>query len=207
MFANRAEAGRRLAERLGFLLDDDVVVLALPRGGVPVATEVAAAYGWPLDVILVRKLGVPSQPELAMGAIGDGEVRIINPRVVELAGVGPDELERIEGRERIELERRSLLYRGTRSPVSLEGRTALVVDDGIATGATMTAACQSARLRGARRVVVAAPVAPGDISDRLAQVADDVVILEEPFVFGAVGQFYRDFRQVDDDEVAALLKG
>ena len=160
VFADRVDAGRRLAARLGHLRGEPVVVLGLPRGGVPVAFEVAAALGAPLDVIVVRKLGVPFQPELGMGAIGEDGARIINDEIVRLAGVTDRQLAEVESRERAELERRALRFRGDRPRVPLEGRIAVVVDDGIATGSTARAACQVARAHGAARVVLAVPVAP-----------------------------------------------
>jgi len=206
-FRDRAEAGRRLAELLGGrrLGVGEVVVLGLPRGGVPVAYEVARALGLPLDVMVVRKLGVPFQPELAMGAIGEGDVRFVNDEVVREAGVSKDELAAVERRERAELERRARRYRHDRPPMALEGRTAVVVDDGIATGSTVRAACRVARARGATRVVVAAPVASPSSIAELADAADEVVCLEAPRWFYAVGAWYRDFSEVSDDEVVTLL--
>ena len=173
MFSDRVEAGRRLAEHLTHLENrGDVVVLGLPRGGVPVAYEVAARLNAPLDVIVVRKLGVPYQPELAMGAIGEEGVRILDSRIVSMAGVSDHELESVERRERAELWRRAELFRRGRSRVPLDGKVAVIVDDGIATGSTIKAACRVARGLGAVRVVVAAPVAPTDAAERLAGDAD-----------------------------------
>ena len=205
-FADRYQAGRRLAEELRSFADEDVVVLGLPRGGVPVASEVAQALDAPLDVIVVRKLGVPYHPELAMGAIGEGGARVINRSVVENAGVSEVELGEVEARESQELERRSTRFRAGRERLDVTGRTVLVVDDGIATGATVLAACDVARAQGATRVVVAAPVAPAGTAERLADVADDVVILHTPSGFLGVGQFYDDFTQTADDEVVELLR-
>jgi putative phosphoribosyl transferase len=205
-FLDRAEAGRRLAALLGHLSGEDVVVLGLPRGGVPVAAEVARALGAPLDVILVRKLGVPVQPELALGAIGEGGVRIINPDVVEVTGVTGTEIAVVETRERAELERRAQRFRGGRPPVPLAGRTAVIVDDGIATGATARAACQVARAHGASRVVLAAPVAPPSVRAALATAADEVICVETPRRFLAIGEWYTDFAQTTDTEVVALLR-
>ncbi|MFD6225342.1 phosphoribosyltransferase family protein [Streptomyces sp. NPDC060232] len=205
-FVDRRDAGRRLASRLKQLRGSDIVVLGLPRGGVPVAEEVARVLGAPLDVCLVRKLGVPFQPEVAMGAIGEGGVRLFNDEVVRAAGVTPDELAAVEARERKVLESRALRYRGGREPVRLDGRTALVVDDGVATGATARAACRIARARGAARVVLAVPVAPRDCAARLGSDADELVCLHTPYDFYAVGQSYADFSQVDDDEVVACLE-
>ncbi|MFJ3921738.1 phosphoribosyltransferase family protein [Streptomyces sp. NPDC090022] len=205
-FVDRRDAGRQLAGRLRQLKGSDVVVLGLPRGGVPVAEEVARLLGAPLDVCLVRKLGVPFQPEVAMGAIGEGGVRLFNDEVVHAAGVTSDELAAVEARERKVLESRARRYRGGREPVRLDGRTALVVDDGVATGATARAACRIARARGAVRVVLAVPVAPRDCAARLGPDADDLVCLHTPYDFYAVGQFYADFAQVDDNEVVACLE-
>ena len=159
-FTDRVDAGRQLAARLIHLKDAPVVVLGLPRGGVPVAAEVARSLGAPLDVIVVRKLGVPYQPELAMGAIGEDGVRILNPEIVSLSGITPARLAELEEREQAELQRRIRRYRGDRPRVPLDGQVAVVVDDGIATGSTARAACQVARALGAGRVVLATPVAP-----------------------------------------------
>jgi len=206
MFADRADAGRRLAERLEHLrAHGDVVVVGLPRGGVPVAAEVAAALGAPLDVIVVRKLGVPYQPELGMGAIGEGGVRVVNDEIVRLTGVGDDELAAVEARERAELERRAAAFRRGRPRQELAGRTVVVVDDGIATGSTARAACEVARAAGATTVVLATPVAPPAWTERLAGCADDYVCIETPEPFFAIGQFYDDFSQTTDDEVVACL--
>ncbi|MGW1800068.1 phosphoribosyltransferase family protein [Streptomyces sp. NPDC001984] len=204
---DRRDAGRRLAARVEHLKGADVVVLGLPRGGVPVAAEVARALGAPLDVCLVRKLGVPFQPELAMGAIGEGGIRVINDEVVRTARITQDELARVEAQEREVLESRARRYRGGRKPIGLEGRTVLVVDDGVATGATARAACRIARARRAARIVLAVPVAPHDWTARLGADADELVCLHSPRNFVAVGQFYSiDFSQIDDDEVAACLE-
>ncbi|HET7224757.1 MAG TPA: phosphoribosyltransferase family protein [Candidatus Eisenbacteria bacterium] len=204
-FRDRIEAGRRLAARLESLRGQNLVVLGLPRGGVPVAGEIARALKAPLDVILVRKLGVPFEPELAMGAIGEGDVRIMNDAVVNDAHVRPDAIEEIERHERAELQRRALRFRRGRPQVSLAGRVALVVDDGVATGSTARAACRVARAHGATRVVFAAPVAPPSAAGRLARDADQVILLDTPDEFFAIGQFYDDFTQVTDDEVEAIL--
>jgi putative phosphoribosyl transferase len=204
-FADRAAAGRSLAARLLHLRDEQVVVLGLPRGGVPVAFEVAQALGAPLDVILVRKIGVPFQPELAMGAIGENGVRVLNDEVVRLARVSTVEFERADAQERAELDRRAVRFRGGRPPLQLQGRTAVIVDDGIATGSTARAACAVARAHGAARVVLAVPVAPPDWTTRLAGAADEYVALANPEPFIAVGQFYDRFTQTTDDEVVSLL--
>ena len=204
-FADRAEAGRRLAQRLAYLKDQDPVVLGLPRGGVPVARQVADSLGAPLDVIVVRKLGIPFQPELAMGAIGEDGVRVINEGVVVMAGVSLEELSIVERRERSELERRARCFRGDRPRLSVWGRTVIIVDDGIATGSTARAACQVARAHGARRIVVAVPVAPPGWTSRIARDADEFVALETPEPFYAVGQFYAEFSATTDEEVTACL--
>lgn len=206
VFANRAEAGRQLADRLDHLRNEDVVVLALPRGGVPVAFEVAHALGAPLDVILVRKLGVPFQPELGMGAIGEGGVRVLNAEVVHLAGVAASEIDAVDLAERRELTRRVARYQGDRPPVEVAGRTAILVDDGIATGSTARAACQVARALGAGRVVLATPVAALGAVQDLTGEADEVVCVETPSQFLAIGQFYVDFAQTTDEEVVELLR-
>jgi putative phosphoribosyl transferase len=205
VFGDRNEAGRRLGERLAYLAGADVVVLGLPRGGVPVAFAVADALGAPLDVIVVRKLGVPFQPELAMGAIGEDGVRVLNREVLALAQVEAAELDAVERRERGVLDRCAEVFRRGRSRISLEGRTAVVVDDGIATGSTARAACQVARAHGAARVVLAVPVAPRSSIAELASVADEVVCLETPEPFFAVGEWYADFSQTSDEEVVDLL--
>ncbi|MFF9769346.1 phosphoribosyltransferase family protein [Streptomyces sp. NPDC014636] len=205
-FRNRLEAGRRLGARLEYLRGQDVVVLGLPRGGVPVAEVVAEALDAPLDVCLVRKLGVPYQPELGMGAIGEDGLRVINQEVLRGTGVSEADLARVEERERDVLLDRVARYRVQAPPVSVAGRTALVVDDGVATGSTARAACRIARARGAARVVLAVPVAPRDFARRLGGDADELVCLDTPWDFAAVGQFYADFTQVDDEEVTACLR-
>jgi putative phosphoribosyl transferase len=204
-FVDRADAGRRLAERLQAHQGDDVVVLGLPRGGVPVAFEVARALGAPMDVIMVRKLGVPFQPELAMGAIGEDGARTINDEIVRATHVTADELAAVEDAERRELDRRAYRFRIDRPRVDLAGRTALIVDDGIATGSTARAACQVARAQGATTVILAVPVAPPSAVAGFAGDADEVVVLATPDPFVAVGHFYADFSQVSDDEVLDLL--
>ncbi|MFI8089339.1 phosphoribosyltransferase family protein [Streptomyces sp. NPDC086080] len=206
LFLDRRDAGRRLASLLMPLKGPDVVVLGLPRGGVPVAAEVAKALSVPLDICLVRKLGVPFQPELGMGAIGEGGVRVINDEVVRAARVTPHQLAEIEAREREVLESRARRYRGGREPAVLAGRTALIVDDGVATGSTARAACRIARAHGAARVVLAVPVAPHDWATRLGADADELICPHTPWSFYAIGQFYADFSQTDDDEVVACLE-
>ncbi|MFJ9605062.1 phosphoribosyltransferase family protein [Kitasatospora sp. NPDC101176] len=204
-FTDRTDAGRRLAARLGHLGGPGTVVVALPRGGVPVAAEVARALGAPLDICVIRKLGAPRQPELGMGAIGEDGVRVLNQQVIRLAGAGEAELAEVERRERAELERRARRYRGDRPPADLRGRTVVVVDDGVATGSTARAACRIVRARGAARVVLAVPVAPVDWTERLADVADELVCVGTPSPFFAIGEFYRDFSQTGDEEVLRLL--
>jgi len=207
MFSNRMDAGRRLAAKLEHLRSEPVVVLGLPRGGVPVACEVARALGAPLDVIVVRKLGVPFQPELGMGAVGEDGVRVLNREVIRLAQVSEDELAAVQAREQAEVARRARRYRGGRMRAPLDGRVAVIVDDGIATGSTARAACQTARALGAARVVLAVPVAPPAWQARIGQGADEMISLATPEPFGAVGQFYADFSQTSDEEVAACLAG
>lgn len=206
MFADRTDAGRQLAGRLTHLDEDDVVVLGLPRGGVPVAAEVARALGAPLDVVLVRKLGVPFQPELAMGAIGEGGARVLDEDLVRRLGISTRDITAVEAAERVEVERRVRRFRGGRQPTSLAGRVAVVVDDGIATGSTARAACEVARAHGAARVVLAVPVAPGGWRDRLAGAADELVAVTTPDRFSAVGEHYVDFAQTTEDEVIEQLR-
>jgi putative phosphoribosyl transferase len=211
MFVDRADAGRQLGRRLQHLqdhqVDTDVVVLGLPRGGVRVAAEVADALNAPLDVIVVRKLGVPSQPELAMGAIGEGGVRIVLSETVRYAAVTPEALAAVELRERAELQRRAERYRGDRTRIPLAGRTAVVVDDGIATGSTARAACQVARAQGATRIILAVPVAPLHWAGGLRDAADELIALVTPQVLRAIGSWYTDFSQTTDEEVVACLRG
>jgi predicted phosphoribosyltransferase len=203
-FLDRADAGRRLAARLVSLRGPDVVVLGLPRGGVPVAAEVATALDAPLDLIVVRKLGIPYQPEVAMGAIGEGGVRVLDEELVARAGVSPADLDAVERQERATLDSRVARFRSGGGRLDLTGRTAIIVDDGIATGATATAACGVARALGAARVIVAAPVGGPDAVHRVGG-ADDVVCLIQPPGFSAVGAHYRDFGQTSEAEVATLI--
>jgi len=205
-FRNRSDAGRRLANRLQFLSGEDVVVLGLPRGGVPVAAAVARALGAPLDVILVRKLGVPAQPELGLGAIGESGARVINQEVVRYTHVSEAQIAQVEAKERAELQRRAQRFRGDAPHVPLAGRTAMIVDDGIATGSTARAACQVARALGAAAVVLAVPVAPPSADRALRGDADEVICLEMPDRFLAIGEWYEDFAQTSDEEVVALLR-
>jgi putative phosphoribosyl transferase len=204
-FSNRSDAGRRLVPHLRDLRSEDVVVLGLPRGGVPVAFEVAEALDAPLDVLIVRKLGLPSSPDLGFGAIGEEGVRIVNDAIVRTARLSRRDVDRIEAVERAELDRSLDLYRNGRTRVPLTGRTALLVDDGIATGSTAWAACRAARLLGAQRVVMAVPVAPGRWTAGLRDVADEMICLDTPSPYYCVGEWYDDFTQVTDAEVADYL--
>jgi predicted phosphoribosyltransferase len=206
-FRDRAEAGKALAALLAadYGNGSDVVVLGLPRGGVPVAYEVAVALDAPLDVFVVRKLGVPGQPELAMGAVASGGSRVLNRYVLRISGVSDDELERVTVAERELLARREASYRGDRPPLEVAGRVVIVVDDGLATGASMRAAVEALRTQGPSELVVAVPVAPPDSRDELAGVADKVVCARTPHPFFAVGHWYDDFSEVSDDEVRRYL--
>ena len=205
-FRNRSDAGQRLADRLEHLRGKDAVILGLPRGGVPVAAEVARALAAPLDIILVRKLGVPAQPELGMGAIGESDARVINPDVVRYAQVSEAQMAEVERRERAELQRRAQRFRGGAPHEPLAGRIAVIVDDGIATGSTARAACQVARAMGAARVLLAVPVAPPGADVGMRGDADEVICLEMPARFLAIGEWYEDFAQTSDEEVIALLR-
>lgn len=204
-YDDRRAAGQVLAEGLAELRGQDVVVLGLPRGGVPVAAEVARRLDAPLDVLVVRKLGVPQQPEWGFGAIGEGGVRVLNRDVIADAGLAAAEQEAVEAAERAELERRVGSYRQGRPASPVAGRTAVVVDDGLATGATAEAACRVVRDQGAARIVLAVPVGPAHSVARLARMADEVVCPRAPEVLGSVGSWYRHFAQVSDDEVTSLL--
>lgn len=207
-FKDRSDAGRRLAMALSSYKGRNAVVLALPRGGVPVAAEVAAALDAPLDLVLVRKIGVPTQPELAMGAVVDGAAPIVvrNQEVIELSGTTVDEFDTVCARELAEIERRRKLYLGERRRAPIAGQVVIVVDDGIATGATTRAALQAIRNRRPKELVLAVPVAPSDTIERLRGEVDALVCLETPELFGAIGYFYRDFRQVSDEEVVETLR-
>ncbi|MET8752683.1 phosphoribosyltransferase family protein [Streptomyces sp. NPDC004667] len=205
MFTDRTDAGQQLAGALRHLVREDPVVLGLPRGGVPVAFQVARALGAPLDVIVVRKLGVPSHRELGFGAVGEGGVRVISDDIVRLSRVGQEDLAAVERAETAALAGQARRFRGDRPRVPLDGRSVIVVDDGIATGATAAAACEVVRAQGAARVVLAVPVAPPDAVARLRAQADELVCLSTPRAFRAVGEWYRDFTQTPDEEVLALL--
>lgn len=194
---------RRLADYAAL---PDVVVLGLARGGVPVAAEVAARLRAPLDVFVVRKLGVEGRAELAMGAIASGGVRVLNQTVIDALGIGTDELDRVAERERQELDRRTRLYRGGRPAPDLAGKVVIAVDDGLATGSTMRAAVAALRQLGPRRIVVAVPVGAASTCQQLLEDADDVVCLRSPRHFHAVGQWYRDFSATTDDQVAEAVR-
>ncbi len=204
-FHNRSDAGRRLGEALKRCHLRRPVVFALPRGGVPVAAEVCAVLDAPLDLIIARKIGLPVQPELAMGAVAEGGEPVRNDEVILLAGVTDAEFAAVCADERREIARRRRRYLGDRAPVAVAGRAAIVVDDGIATGATMRAALRAVRARRPQRVVLAVPVAPPSTLEALRAEADDTVCLEQPEPFDAIGMFYGDFTQVTDEEVVALL--
>jgi predicted phosphoribosyltransferase len=205
-FRDRVEAGRFLAERLGgYAGRDDVIVLGLPRGGVPVAYEVAKALGAPLDVFVVRKLGVPGQEEFAMGAVASGGLLVLDQGLVGRLGISPAEIERTLAAELRELERREAAYRDGREPPQLEGRTVILVDDGLATGSTMRAAALAVREARPARVVVAVPVAAAETCDEFRDVVDEIVCALTPRPFHAVGLWYEDFSQVSDEEVRELL--
>jgi putative phosphoribosyl transferase len=206
-FKNRSEAGRKLAARLANYKGQPVVLLALPRGGVPVAAEVAAVLGAPIDLVLVRKIGVPSQPELAMGAIVDGDPPIVvrNEDVIRLAGVDESGFLAVRDREFAELERRRRLYLGGRDRISIKDRVAIVIDDGIATGATTRAALRAIRMREPAKLILAVPVGPADTIESMRDEADEVLCLEIYADFSAIGTFYEDFRQTTNQEVIDIL--
>jgi putative phosphoribosyl transferase len=206
-FRNRSEAGRKLAVALARYKDQHPVILALPRGGVPVAVEVAEALQAPLDLILVRKIGVPFQPELAMGAVVDGEAPVVvrNADVIRMAGIDEADFKAVCDAELVEIDRRRKRYLGSRERVDIAGRTAIVIDDGIATGATTRAALRATRMRNPKKIVLAVPVAPTESLAEMRKEADEVVCLEHYDTFGAIGFYYSDFRQVADEEVIAAL--
>jgi len=206
-FTDRIEAGRQLAKALRHYKAQQPVVLALPRGGVPVGAEIASALDAPLDLILVRKIGVPFQPELAMGAIVDGEkpITVRNEEVIKLTGVKEREFNAIRDEELAEIERRRKRYLGDRPHPPVAGRTTIIVDDGIATGATIRAALQATAERKPSKLVLAVPVAPTDTLQALRGEADDIVCLEDYAEFGAIGLYYADFRQISDAEVIEIL--
>lgn len=206
-FRNRQDAGQQLADRLSWLAESEkLLVLGLPRGGVPVAREVAEALKAELDVFVVRKLGTPGQPELALGAVASGGVRVLNRQITEALQVSQGQIDDITRGELQKLERQEMQFRGDRPPAEVAGRDVIVVDDGLATGATMHAACQALRRREPRQVIVAVPTAPRDAVDRLTEVADHVVSVMIPTDFAGVGAWYQDFSQVSDREVRRLLE-
>jgi predicted phosphoribosyltransferase len=206
IFQNRSDAGRQLSKRLVHYADhDDVLVLALPRGGVPVGHEVAEALGAPLDVFIVRKLGLPGHEELAMGAIASGDVRVLNERVLHMYPVPDETIDHVEAEERQELARREYEYRGGRPPLSVYGKTVVLVDDGLATGSTMRAAVAALRRLGPAKIVVAVPVGAADTCAEFEHEADEVVCASEPEPFYGVGQWYEDFSQTTDQDVRDLL--
>ena len=206
-FSNRTEAGRKLAEALAFYKGQHPVILALPRGGAPVAAEIATALEAPLDLVLVRKIGVPFQPELAMGAVIDGQEPLVvrNEQVIRMAEINQSEFDAIRDRELEEIERRRKLYLGSRPHPELKGQTVIIVDDGIATGATIRVALRAIRMRKPRKLILAVPVAPTQSLDELRTEADEIVCLEDYDDFGAIGLYYSDFRQISDAEVIKLL--
>lgn len=206
VFPDRSAAGRELAAALLPLGLEDPIVLALPRGGVPVGYEVAHLMGAPLDVLVVRKVGAPDQPELAIGAVGAADVTVADEQTMALVGVGPEVFTALARAEQAEVTRRDRMFREGQPPLDLRGRHAILVDDGLATGATMQAAVEVARRLGAAQVIVAVPVGAPEACERLAQRADRVVCLFQPDAFVAVGYWYRDFAQTDDAEVIRLLR-
>jgi predicted phosphoribosyltransferase len=207
LFRDRYDAGRHLARELRAYADrPDVLVLALPRGGVPVAYEVARALHAPLDVFLVRKLGLPGHEELAMGAIATGGVRVLNEELVQVLDIAPDIIEEVAEEERAELERRERAFRDDRPPLDVRGRTVILIDDGLATGSTMRAAVAALRKQGPARLLVAVPVAAAATCRELQQEVDEVVCVRTPEPFRAVGIWYDDFSQTSDEEVHALLE-
>lgn len=207
IYSNREEAGRALAHALSSFKGGDVVVLGIPRGGLPVARQVADELGAPLDIIVVRKLGAPGQPELGIGAVVDGDHprAIFNQEIIEQLGVSDDYIQAEIDKQLQEIKRRELAYRAGRAPVPLSGKTVIVVDDGIATGSSVRAALRGVRRAGPKRIILAVPVAPTETVEALRSSADQIVCLETPENFFAVGQFYRDFHQVSDEEVKQIL--
>jgi putative phosphoribosyl transferase len=204
-FADRRDAGRQLAEKLQPLAFENPLVIALPRGGVPVAREVALALHAPLDFLAVRKLGAPHNPEYGIGAVAEDGTRVIDPEAIAILGIRNGVLDSIAAHETAELQRRVALYRAGRPPLELSGHTAIVIDDGVATGVTDAAALRAVRRMGPRRLVLAVPVCPPDSARRLGEEADEVVYLHAPPRFFGVGQWYEDFSQVSDEEVVSIL--
>ncbi len=205
-FRDRVEAGRLLAEQLGHLAGPDVIVLALPRGGVPVAFEIASRLRVPLDIFLVRKLGAPGQPELAMGAIATGGARVLNDDVIRYLAVSPEVIEAVARAEQVELARREHAYRGDRPSPDLHGKRVILVDDGLATGSSMRAAIAAVRTQQPARIVVAVPVAARETCEELKREVDEITCLRTPEPFSAVGLWYEDFSQTSDEEVRDLLQ-
>jgi putative phosphoribosyl transferase len=207
IFLDRVDAGRKLGKKLeAYAGRNDVLVLGIPRGGVPVAFQVATELGVPLDVFVVRKLGVPSHEELAFGAIATGGIRVLDAQIVEEVGISELEIELITAKEKQELNRRESVYRGGRPPLHPQGKTVILVDDGIATGASTLAAITALRVLKPARIVLAAPIAPASTCRRLRREVDDLVCLDTPEAFFAIGQFYEDFSQVSDEEVTSLIQ-
>lgn len=203
---NRTSAGKELAEALQSYQDlENVIILALPRGGLPVAVEIAQKLNAPLDLMLVRKLGVPSYPELAMGAIASGDIKVLNPQVIYSYGISEAQIEEVEKHEREELDRRAVAYRGQRPYPDLNDKIVIIVDDGLATGATMHAALDAVRLQNPRSIVIAVPVAPPDSISELRQKVDEVICPLQPTQLSSIGQWYEDFSQVSDEDVTELL--
>lgn len=206
-FKDRKDAGRILAGKLAnYTNDPNTVILALPRGGVPVAYEVARELGLPMDVLIVRKLGVPNHEELAMGAIASGGVRFLNRSVIESLRILPEMLEEVERHEALELMRREALYRGNKTPLPIEGRNVILIDDGIATGSTMRVAIQVLRAQHARKIIVATPAAPPSAKWEIEPLVDEFIAVVLPTDFYGVGQFYEDFAQLDDDTIYELVR-
>jgi putative phosphoribosyl transferase len=206
-FKDRKDAGRILADKLSkYTNHPNAVVLALPRGGVPVAYEVAQELGLPLDVLIVRKLGVPNHEELAMGAIASGGIRFLNRSVIESLRILPETLEAVEQREALELMRRESIYRGNRSPIQVEGRIVILIDDGIATGSTMRVAIQLLRAQHVQKIIVATPAAPHSAKWEIEPLVDEFIAVVLPPDFYGVGQFYEDFAQMDDDTIYELVQ-
>jgi putative phosphoribosyl transferase len=203
---NRRTAGQELAKLLGTYQNrSDVVILALPRGGVPLGFEIAQALHAPLDLMLVRKLGTPNFPELAMGAIASGDIKVLNTRVVEAYNISTAEIDAVEQKERAELQRRERAYRGQHPYPQMQGKIVILVDDGLATGSTMRAAIDALRIQQPQKIVVAVPVAPPETIQALSQHADEIVCPLQPSYFSSIGEWYHDFSQVNDEQVIALL--
>jgi predicted phosphoribosyltransferase len=207
LFLDRRDAGRRVAVRLmEYANDPNAIVLALPRGGVPVAYEVAFALNVPLDVFVVRKLGAPGQEELAIGAIASGDIRVLNDELVTYLGISDKQIEEVVDTEKKELERREKIFRDDRPPVDAEGKTIILVDDGLATGSTMMAAVTALRARNPERIIVAVPTGAPEVCARMRELADECICATTPLPFRAIGVWYEDFTQTSDEEVHALLE-